>query len=135
MVAFGSKASTIFGGLAIGGGLAAIGTAAIGLGDKLEQAQISFEVMLGSADRAKALLADLSDFAKKTPFELTGIRDTAKQLIAFGIDSNKLIPTMKALGDVAAGTGAPLERIAFAYGQINTAGKASAQDLNQLTSA
>lgn len=91
--------------------------------------------MLGSADKAKALLSDLKDFAKKTPFELTGIRDTAKQLIAFGIDSNKLIPTMKALGDVAAGTGAPLERIAFAYGQINTARRASAQDLNQLTSA
>jgi len=39
--------------------------------------------MLGSATDAKNLLVDLSNFAKQTPFEIQGIRDTAKQLLAF----------------------------------------------------
>lgn len=38
--------------------------------------------MLGSGEQAEKMLSDLSDFAKKTPFELTDIRENAKQLLA-----------------------------------------------------
>lgn len=68
-------------------------------------------------------MKDLSDFAKKTPFELTGIRQNAKQLLAMGISSEDLIPTLKALGDVSAGLSVPLDRLALAYGQVMAKGK------------
>jgi putative viral A-type inclusion protein len=58
--------------------------------------------MLGGAEAAKKMLQDLSDFAANTPFELTGVRQTAKQLLAYGIEAHKIIPTLKALGDVSA---------------------------------
>jgi len=60
----------------------------------LEQTQVAFGTMLGSADKAKKLLTDLSDFAQKTPFELTGLRSTAKQLLAFGVSAEEMIPTL-----------------------------------------
>lgn len=66
------------------------------------------------------MLRDLSNFAKKTPFELTGIRDTAKQLMAMGVSADDMIPTMKALGDVSAGLNVPIERLALNYGQVLT---------------
>jgi putative viral A-type inclusion protein len=69
----------------------------IELADNYEQAKNSFTTMLGSAEQAERLLAKLSDFAKKTPFELTEVRENAKQLLAMEISADKLIPTMKAL--------------------------------------
>ena len=115
--------------------LQSVGASILNLGDKLEQANISFEVMLGSADKAKKMLADLSKFAQNTPFELQGIRDSAKQLMAMGIPAEKMIQTLKVLGDISAGTGAPLQQIAYAYGQVATAGVATTQDMNQLVNA
>nr|DAD88513.1 MAG TPA: UBA2-like domain protein [Podoviridae sp. cttxo15] len=47
------------------------------------------------------MLQNLSDFAAKTPFELPEVRQNAKQLLAMGVSAENIIPTMKALGDVA----------------------------------
>jgi tape measure domain-containing protein len=91
--------------------------------------------MLGSGEKATQLLADLSAFASKTPFELTGIRQNAKQLLAMGIASDDLIPTMKALGDVSAGLSVPLDRLALAYGQVIAKGKLQGGELKQFTEA
>lgn len=91
--------------------------------------------MLGSQEKGVEMLRQLSEFAQKTPFDTQGIRESAKQLMAMGIEADKMIPTLKALGDASAATGAPLAQIAYAYGQIKTAGTASLQDLGQLTTA
>lgn len=105
------------------------------LASNLQQAQVGFTTMLGSADKAKVLLNDLSDFAKSTPFELVGIRENAKQLLAMGVAQENVIPTMKALGDVAAGLSVPLDRLALAYGQVLSKGKLTGDDLRQFTEA
>jgi len=67
------------------------------LAGNLEQARIAFTTMLGSAEQADIKLKELSAFAAKTPFELTGIRQNAKQLLAMGIASDDLLPTLKSL--------------------------------------
>lgn len=120
---------------AIATGMLALWKQAIFLWDKLEQASLSFTVMLGSAEKAKTLLEDLTMFASKTPFELAWIRDSAKQLLAFGIDSESLIWTLKILGDTAAATGTPLEQIAYAYGQVRTAWQLYGSELRQFIQA
>lgn len=120
---------------AIAAGMLALGKQALFLGDKLEQASLSFTVMLGSADKAKVLLEDLTAFAAKTPFEVQWIRDSAKQLLAFGIDAESLMWTLKILGDTAAATGTPLEQIAYAYGQVRTAWQLYGSELRQFTQA
>lgn len=96
---------------------------------KAEQVQIAFETMLGSAEAANKLLQDLYAFAAKTPFTISGIEDTARMLMAMGIEQEKIIPTLKALGDVAAGTGTPLERLALNYGQVRTQMKLTGREL------
>ena len=108
---------------------------AVFLWDKLEQANISFETMLGSAEKAKTLLDDLAVFASKTPFELIWLRDTAKQLLAFWIENENIIDTLKSLWDVSAWLSVPIERIALAYWQVKVAWRLMWQDLLQLTSA
>ena len=120
----------------VGGALLDMATAGLGTGVKLaaeaEQAEIAFGVMLGSADAAKAMLADLTQFAASTPFEFPELRDAARTLLAFQIPAGELLPTMRMLGDVSAGTGARIADLALIYGQANGAQRAYTGDLNQL---
>lgn len=112
-----------------------IGKAIIDLGNNAEQAKMSFTTMLWDANKAQNLLTDLSNFAKKTPFELTGIRDSAKQLLAMGVSAEEMIPTLKALWDVSAGLNVPLERLALNYGQVLTQWKMTGRELKDFTTA
>jgi len=117
-------------------GLLIVGTGAAFLGKKFleqaasfEQSQIAFTTMLGSAEKANALLKELADFAKRTPFELKGVEMAAKQILAMGGNTKDLLPELKALGDVSAGTGAPLERLALNFNQVRLQGKLTGREL------
>jgi len=111
------------------------GKAILSLASNLEQAKISFTTMLWSAEKANILLQELSDFAKKTPFELVWIRENAKQLLAMWIASENLIPTMKMLWDVSAWLSVPLDRLALAYGQVLAKWRLQWWELKQFTEA
>ena len=114
---------------AVGIGVGKLGQMAIGAADQFEQSNIAFTTMLGSADKAQTMLKKLAAFARKTPFELTGIEDNAKQLLAMGIEEKKLLPTLKMLGDVSAGLNVPLWRLALNFGQVKTQGKLTGREL------
>src|SRR5210317_1622610 len=75
------KSKFIWAGLA--GGIAAAGTMFVSAASKMEGWQISFETMLGSADKAKSLMNDVRKFAAQTPFELTEVIKGTKGLLAF----------------------------------------------------
>ncbi len=91
--------------------------------------------MLHSGEAANVLLKDLSSFAKETPFEINGIRGTAKQLLAFGFQADDIIPTLKKLGDVSAGLSVPIEQVAYAYGQVRVANQLYGTELRQFVNA
>jgi tape measure domain-containing protein len=120
-----------------------LATATIGMGvaflkgaGDIEQTTIAFETMLGSAEKADKLIKDITDFAAKTPFELTGLIDSSKKLLAFGFAAEEIIPTMTALGDISAGVGREkLGSIILAFGKIRTKGKATMEELNILLEA
>lgn len=109
--------------------LAGIGVASIKVASDLRTNQIAFETMMGSAEEAKKMLSDLSDFALKTPFNIPEVRTNAKQLMAMGFAAKDIIPTMKAVGDVAAGTGADFSRLVLNLGQVQTQGKLTGREL------
>lgn len=105
------------------------------LWDSAQQAQISFTTMLWSWEKAKDLIKDLSEFASKTPFELSWIRDSAKQLLAMWVQAEDMIPTLKALWDVSAWLNVPLERLALNYWQVLTQWKLTGKELKDFTTA
>lgn len=122
--------------LGIGAAIGASATAFAGWGLKLaaelEQAETAFATMLGSVSAAKATLADLSQFAASTPFALDELRGAAQQLLAFGIAQDELMPKMKVLGDIAAGTGKPIGELAAIFGKVRATGKVGLESLTQL---
>jgi tape measure domain-containing protein len=105
------------------------------LAANLEAASISFETMLGSVEKGKAMMADLQKFALATPFGLIGSADAAKQLMAFGISADKTLPTMKVLGDLSQGDSDRFGRLALVLGQVRAMNKLFAQDTTQFANA
>ena len=128
--------------LGLGTAITAVGIAGAGLvvgltkiAGEFEQTKIAFTTMLGSAEEAQKLLKELAKFAKKTPFTITGIEKSAKQLMAMGIETNKLLPTLKSLGDVAAGLAIPLDRVAYNFGQVKAQGRLTGVELRDFARA
>lgn len=127
-----SKFKTWVGGLALGAGFVALAKTGLDAAMTIEGLATDFEVMSGSAERAKSLLAEISDFAAKTPFDKLGLSGAAKTLMAFGIESEKVLPTLQMLGDVSLGDQNKLNGLALVFGQIQSTGKLMGQDLLQL---
>ena len=99
----------------------------------LEEQKVAFDTLLGSAEAGEKMLKDLSDFALRTPFQIPGIRETAKQLMAYGVEAEKIVPMSEMLGDLALGNQERFERLAYAYGQIKSAGRLYGTELRQVT--
>lgn len=100
---------------------------------EMEQLEVSFTTMLKSGDRAKALMADLTAFSAETPFELPEVMTAGKMLLAYGVAAEDVQGTLRQLGDVAAGVGAPIGDIAYLFGTARVSGRLFAADVNQFT--
>lgn len=111
------------------------GKAIFDLGVKQEQLNIAFTTFLGSAAKAKKVIGDLTQFAIVTPFTPEQVNGAAKALLAFGVSGENVIPVLKRLGDVSAGTGKDLTEMAIIFGQIRSTGRLMGQDLLQLINA
>lgn len=96
-----------------------------------EQTRIGLENMLGSADKARALLAKISKFAAETPFEFPELAQATRQLVAFGFSADEAYNTMKDLGDVSAAVGAPINDLAYLMGTLRAQGRAFTIDIRQ----
>ena len=99
---------------------------------ELEKQRKSLQVLTGSLKEASKTIKELQQFAAVTPFTSADLIDTAKRLKAFGVETSKIVDTTKRLGDVAGATGAELNGIATAYGQIQAKGKLQTEELLQL---
>lgn len=136
------KASKSFGGLGsiigglglagVAGGILAIGKSMVESNAQMETYTTSFNTLLGSADKAQTVLADLKKFGAETPFEFPELAEAGTKLIAFNVGADELVGKMRAIGDVAAGVNQPLGDLAEIYGKARVAGTLYAEDINQL---
>ena len=100
---------------------------------EFQQLEVAFNTMLGSKEKADALMGQLVELAATTPFDLKGVASGAKQLLAYGLEAEKVTDTMRRLGDIAAGLGLQIGDLAWLYGTTLTQGRMYTEDLNQFT--
>lgn len=100
---------------------------------EFEQLGVAFKVMLGNKEEADRLMAEAVQLAATTPFKLTEVASGAKQLLAYGTAAGEITNTLKMLGNVAAGVGAPLNDLVYVYGTLQTQGRAYTRDILQFT--
>ena len=99
---------------------------------ELESQSKSLELLTGSAEKAKKVIEELQGFAAATPFTSSDLIASAKQLKAYGIETENLVDTVKRLGDVSGATGARINEVGVVFGQINAKGKLQTEELYQL---
>ena len=129
------KAGTLLAGLFAVQQILEFGKATIGLASDFEALTVSFETFLGSSAKAKVVMADLEEFSLKTPLTPEEVNQAGKVLLAFGVTTEKLIPSLKTIGDLSAGTGKNFNELAVIFGKAKVSGTLFAEDINQLTEA
>ena len=98
----------------------------------IETQRKSLEVLTGSLSKTNQIIKELQDFGAVTPFKSSELIEQTKRLKAFGFETNELVDTTKRLADVAGATGADLQGIATAFGQIRAKGKLQQEENLQL---
>lgn len=98
---------------------------------QFQQLETSFTTMLGSEQKAGALMDELIQTAARTPFNLTDVTEGAKQLLAYGIQANEVNDTLVHLGDIASGLNIPLSQLVYLYGTTISQGRMFTVDLRQ----
>lgn len=99
-----------------------------------QQANAAFTTLLGSQQAAAQFMSDISAFAQTSPFPKQAFIQASQQMLAFGIQSQKIVPYLKAVQDAVAAAGGSsqqLSEVTFVMAQIQAAGKITGQDLIQ----
>lgn len=125
--------------LAAGAGVTAMGVAALRTGvqyNTLQQtSRAALTTLLGGAEAANAQMDKLDEFARNSPFAKQTFITAQQQLLGFGMEASKVLPTLDAIQNAVAafgGSNQQISEIAFVLAQVQAAGKITATDLMQL---
>lgn len=102
---------------------------------EIESLEVSFRTLLGSEEKANSLLGELREFAVKTPLQLNDLAKSAQTLLSFNVEAEKVMPTLKAIGDISMGDSQKLQSLTLAFAQMRSTGKLMGQDLLQMINA
>lgn len=98
---------------------------------EFQQLEASFNTMLGSEEKADALMQQLIRTAATTPFDLQSVAGGARQLLAYGENVENVNEDLIRLGNIAAGLNQPLSDLIYLYGTTMTQGRLYTADYNQ----
>lgn len=100
-----------------------------------EQAQVAWSTILGSHEAASKMMAEITDYAAKTPFSKMGVDTMAKQLTNAGFEGQEVFDQLTKIGDMGSAFGIQedsLREMVRQYAQVQQAQVAYTEDLNIL---
>lgn len=106
-----------FAAVAAGAALLAPSISALSKAGDYEVLDAAMGAMLKSKKIGQDTLNALDQFAASTPFNIEPVRQAGRMLVGFGQDASKVVPTLKLLGNVAAGVGIDIAEMAEVYGR------------------
>lgn len=127
--------------VALGAGVAAGALAVFGVKATadLQTLRVSLEGLTGSSEAGAKAFKRITEFAAETPFTVDAVTTAVVQLsAAMGLNTEQSLSFLTTLGNAGAAAGASSAQIELAtraLTQISAAGRLTAQDLNQVTSA
>lgn len=119
------------GSLGLGAAAAGLIKQTVGMAGAAEQTAAAYEIILKDMDQAKALLKDIEDMAATTPFESGDLKQGGRALLAFGATAEEIVPTMRMLGDLAAGSGSNIQEIIRVFNKTRSVGKLTGETFEQ----
>lgn len=119
-------------------GIGAFATKAVKMAATAEQIKITFTELTGSAEEAGRILSDILDIKKAPSIEVSGLRESAKELLALGWAADQVVPTIQVVADAVTAVGkgdSEIARITYALGKMREVGKATSRDMMAFVSA
>lgn len=101
----------------------------------MENLSISFETLLGGKDKATQFFGELREYAVNTPLMLNDLAGGAQTMLGFNMEAEKVIPTLKQIGDISMGDRDRFNSLVLAFSQMSATGKLMGQDLLQMINA
>ena len=130
------KQTAAFAGLSLGAaGLKTFATSIVNVRKEMQSLHTSFSVLLGDQAKADAMFGELKDFAVSTPLMLKDLASGAQTMLGFNIEAEKVIPMLKAIGDISMGDAQKFQSLTLAFSQMSATGKLMGQDLLQMINA
>lgn len=117
---------------AAGAAVASLGKSAAQTAAKYEQLTTGFEVLLGSKGKADKMVGELVDYAARSPLRNEDIFPATQTLLSFGVSAERILPTIKMLGDVSMGNSERFSGLSLAFAQVQSTGRLMGQDLLQM---
>lgn len=116
-------------------GLKEFGSELINTRGDMQLLETSFGVLLGNGAKASTMLSEIKQYNIESPLSLNGISQAAQLLLGFNVDAEKVMPTLRQLGDISMGSTERFQSLALAFAQMSAAGKLMGQDLLQMINA
>lgn len=111
------------------------GNEIINVRSQIESFEISFETLLGNKEKASAMFGELREFAATTPLGLMNLGKGAEMMLGFNVEAEKVVPTLKQIGDISMGNVDRFNSLTLAFSQMHSTGKLMGQDLLQMINA
>lgn len=105
------------------------------LGMEAEKTTASFNVLVGSEEKAAKVLGELNDYADDTIWDRSTIQTVAQTMLNTGASVEAVVGDLKMLGDVAMGDKNKLQQLGLAFSQVSSATKLQGNDYHQLINA
>lgn len=129
-----SKIARAAGGIFALNQLKQFATEIISVRGEIESLQISFETLAGKS-KGNQLFSEIKEFAVQTPMMMGDLAKGAQTMLAFNIEAEKVMPILKAIGDISMGDSQKFNSLALAFSQMSATGKLMGQDLLQMINA
>ena len=125
------------GGMVIGGmGLKELASRIISVRAEFESMETSLKVLLGgNEERLNNIMGQIKEYALASPLNTKDMVGAVQMMTSFGIEAEKSIDYLKAIGDISMGDTGKFNGLALAFSQMSSAGKLMGQDLMQMVNA
>lgn len=105
------------------------------IGAEAEQTSVAFTTLVGSETKAKGMLDEIAKFAAASPFGKLDLTENSKTMLNFGVETGRVLPLLKQLGDISGGNKDRLQSLSLVLGQVSAAGRLQGQDNLQFINA
>ena len=116
-------------------GIVALGTGALQQASKMQDLRQQFDTLTGSAEKGKGLFMEIQKVASQTPYDSEQLARATSTMLGFGVAQEKVMWSMKMLGDISLGNGERLQSLSLAFGQVQASGRLMGGDLLQMVNA
>lgn len=103
-------------------------------GMNMEMQEVSFEVLLGSAEKAKKMINEIAQYGAKG-IGVANVSSAVQMMKGFNIETDEIMKNIKALGDISMGEAGKFNLLTLAFSQMSSTGKLTGQDLLQMINA